>query len=252
MKLLICVPAYGGTVRVETMNSIALGMNHLLQNFPSIELKLFTLDLAEIARVRNIFVSLAMKEGHDAVVMLDSDMGVPHDAFSRLLASGHEVCGLTYPKRTIDLQRLHDLAQQGFEFEKARTLALTFICAGGFVHDQGKIEVKDGFLEMTELPGGCLFIRTSALERMWKEMPEIRQAKDITDLEERMGIERLIRCFDNIPRGKTKLSEDLSFCYRWRSINGRIFGMVDAPVTHVGAMQFEGRYIDLLMASATS
>ncbi|MBN9479310.1 MAG: hypothetical protein J0I52_03655 [Bordetella sp.] len=252
MKLLICVPAYGSTVRVETMNSIAVGMIHLQQQMPHVEIRLFSVDMAEIARVRNLFASLAMKDDFDALLMVDSDMGIPPETFARLLASGHEVCGLTYPKRQIDLQKFHALAASGVDFEKAKVQALTFIAAGGFVHDNGQIQVTEGFLEMRELPGGCLLIRTSALHRMWREIPKIRQTAHISDLEQQMGVEKLIRCFDNVNLDHTKLSEDLSFCHRWRSINGRIFGLVDVPVTHCGNMNYEGRYIDLLMATAKS
>ncbi|WP_392354410.1 hypothetical protein V8F63_02560 [Brevundimonas sp. LF-1] len=167
-----------------------------------------------------------------------------------MLASGHEVCGLTYPKRQIDLHKFHELAAAGVDFDGAKIQALTFIAAGNFVHENGQIQVQDGFLEMTGLPGGCLLIRTSALRRMWKEIPKIRQTEHISDLEGKMGIENLIRCFDNVNVGNTNLSEDLSFCHRWRSINGRIFGLVDVSVTHCGGMNYEGRYIDLLMSTA--
>lgn len=252
MKLLICVPAYGSTVRVETMNSIAVGMIRLQQQMPHVEIRLFSVDMAEIARVRNLFASLAMKDGYDALLMVDSDMGVPPDTFARLLASGHEVCGLTYPKRQIDLQRFHALAAAGVDFDAARVQALTFIAAGGFVHDNGKLQIIEGFLEMNELPGGCLLIHTSALKRMWKEMPKIRQTTHVSDFEKQMGLDQIIRCFDNVNLDHTKLSEDLSFCHRWRSINGRIFGLVDVPVTHCGNMNYEGRYIDFLMANAAT
>lgn len=252
MKILFCIPAYGSQVRIETAMSAASGVMHLAQNIPGSEVKMFAVDMAEIARVRNLFASLMLHEEHDALIMLDSDMGVPPDTFTRLIRSGHEVCGLTYPKREIDLQRFYNSARAGAEFEAARVGALNFIAAGAFIHNNGTIDIKDSFIEMRELPGGCLVIRRSALEKMWKAIPSIRQTEGISDVEGQMGMTKIIRCFDNIQKGNVKVSEDLSFCRRWREIGGQIHALFDVPVAHYGHMKFEGAYSAQLMAGATN
>lgn len=252
MKILLCVPAYGSQVRVETALAMATGVMHMNQNIPGAEIKIFTMDMAEIARVRNLFASLILQEQYDVLLMLDADMSVPPDTFTRLVMSPHEVCGLTYPKREIDLQRFYDAAKSGAEFEAARVGALNFICANGFVHNNGSVDIRDSFLEMQEIPGGCMMIRRTALEKMWAKIPSIRQTKEISDIEAVSGLTRIIRCFDNIQEGNTKFSEDLSFCRRWRLIGGQIFALFDVPVAHFGHMKFEGAYSAQLMARATN
>jgi hypothetical protein len=251
MRLLFCVPAYGSTVRVETMNSVAVGMMHLTNAFPGIEIRLFIIDMAEIARVRNLFASMALQEEFDAVIMIDADMGIPPEVFPRLLASGYDVCGMTYPKRKIDLERFHQLAAEGHPFDIAHMGALEFISAGAIVQVGGEVKIENGFVEMGELPGGCLLIRGAALKKLWREMPDIRQLKHVNDIEARMGVTKLLRCFDNLTENGTKVSEDLSFCRRWKSLGGKIYGLIDAPIAHYGSMKFEGRFMDLLMANAT-
>ncbi|NBB63520.1 hypothetical protein GVN18_30100 [Pseudomonas sp. ODNR1LW] len=249
MKILFCIPAYGGSVRAETMISVSTGVIHLSQNFPSAEIRLFTINMAEIARVRNIFASMLL-DGYDALFMLDSDMGVPADTFSRLLASGHDVCGLTYPRRQIDLAKFHKLAQQGLALDKCQTGALSFIAAGGFVHNNGQIDIREGFLEMNEIPGGCMLIRKSAVELLWTKAPNLRQTQNISDMEADLGLKRLIRCFDNIQDGHSKYSEDISFCRYYRKAGGKVFALIDVSVAHHGDMKFEGRYSDLLLSGA--
>lgn len=252
MKILFCVPAYGSDVRVETAMALASGVMHITQTIPNAEVRLFAIDMAEIARVRNLFASMALQDGFDALLMLDSDMSVPPETFTRLLMSPYEVCGVTYPKREIDLERFRQLAAGGADLNACTAGALNFIAAGAFVHKDGRIDVKDSFLEMKELPGGCMMIRTSALKRMWKDIPAIRQTDHIGDIEERMGLKKLIRCFDNIQKGNSKFSEDLSFCRRWTGIGGQIFAIFDVPVAHFGHMRFEGKYSDFLMPRATN
>lgn len=252
MKILLCVPAYGSQVRIETALSMATAVMHLSQNIPGAVVKIFTMDMAEIARVRNLFASVMLKEEHDVLLMLDSDMSVPADTFTRLVMSPHEVCGLTYPKREIDLQRFYEAAKSGAEFEAARVGALNFICANSFVHKDGTVDIQNSFLEMEEIPGGCMMIRRSALEKMWAKIPAIRQTQDIGDIEAVTGLTRIIRCFDNIQHGSAKFSEDLSFCRRWREIGGQIFALFDVPVAHFGHMKFEAAYSAQLMARATN
>ena len=250
MRVLFCCPAYGSQVRVETMLTVASAVMHMSQNIPGIEIKMFAIDMAEIARVRNLFASMAMEEGHDALIMLDSDMSVPPETFTRLLLSNHEVCGLTYPKRQIDLAKFHELAASGVEFEAARIASLSFISANAFVHRNGDIDIRESYVEMQELPGGCLVIRKGVFEKMWSKIPSIRQAKDVYDVEQTLGLTRLIRCFDNIQNGTMKFSEDISFCKRWTSIGGKIHALFDVPVSHYGHMKFEGSFQANLMARA--
>jgi hypothetical protein len=250
MKILFCIPAYGGSVRAETMLSVSTGVIQLSKNFPAAEIQLFTVNMAEIARVRNVFASMLLNKGFDALFMLDSDMGVPPDTFSRLLASGYDVCGLTYPRRQIDLAKFHQLAQAGKDLDACRTEALSFIAAGSFIHKDGQIDIREGFLEMNEIPGGCMLIRRAAVELLWKKMPQLRQTQNINDMEADLGLEKLIRCFDNIQEGPTKFSEDISFCRYYRKAGGKIMALIDVSVAHYGDMKYEGRYVDLLLAGA--
>lgn len=252
MKLLFCIPAYGGSVRAETMIAVSTGVIQLSKNFPTAEIRLFTINMAEISRVRNIFASMVLNDGYDALFMLDSDMGVPPDTFSRLLASGHDVCGLTYPRRQIDLNQFHALAQSGQSYEACHTGALSFIAAGSFVHRDSQIDIREGFLEMNEIPAGCMLIRRAAFELLWQKMPRLRQTQNISDMEASLGLSRLLRCFDNIQEGATKYSEDISFCRYYRQVGGKVFALIDVNVAHYGDMKYEGRYSDFLLAGAQS
>jgi hypothetical protein len=244
MRILFCVPAYGGSVRSETMQTVASGLLSLAK--AGHEVRLFSVDMAEISRVRNLFASLALQEKWEALIMVDADMSFPDTVFNQMVDSGYDVCGLTYPKRTIDLERFHAAAQAGKTLEVSTIEGLTFIVPDGFVHDGGKLNIQKGFVEMKGLPAGCMLIRLKVLETMWKKLPEIHQTTRIDGLESSLGLKALIRCFDNIKAHDTNFSEDLSFCMRWKALGGRIHALADASVTHHGFMKFEGKYLDWL------
>jgi hypothetical protein len=52
--------------------------------------------------------------------------------------------------------------------------------------------------------------------------------------------------FDPYHTGRKKLSEDLSFCQRWRDIGGRVFVIPDIRMGHIGLKTFTGSFADWL------
>ena len=52
--------------------------------------------------------------------------------------------------------------------------------------------------------------------------------------------------FDLIESDGVMLSEDLSFCARWRAMGGQVHAMNSAHVGHVGAFVYRGSFFDKL------
>lgn len=249
-RILFCVPAYGGSVRSETMVTVSHGI--ALLKDAGYEVRLMSMDLAEISRVRNIFASIAMEENYDILMMVDADMSFPSDVFTAMAGSRHDVCGLMYPKRNLDVQAFYAAASAGRSLQDAVTAGLDFILGDNFVLTDGQLKVDRGFLEMVAVPAGGMMIRVSALRRLWEGMPDIRQTEGIDPYERSLGIKNYIRCFDNIMKDGRGFSEDISFCIRWRELGGKVNGLVDVMVAHHGQMRYEGRYLDSLLARAAT
>jgi hypothetical protein len=250
LKVLMCVPAYGGSVRIETMRTVSEGMISILGQFPGTSMSLMCIDLAEIGRVRNMFASALLDQGHDVAFMVDADMSFPAGVFAALLKSEHEVCGLTYPKRQIDLEAFYQGAQSGLTLEECRHRGLTFIAHDDVVLQDGKIEIRNGFTEMRSLPGGCLMIRRSAVERIAKEHPELIRQVDPGSAEASVRLTRVVGCFDAVTYQGKLASEDISFCHRWRAIGGKVMVLADIDVNHHGQMAFQGNYFKSLALTA--
>ena len=43
-----------------------------------------------------------------------------------------------------------------------------------------------------------------------------------------------------------RLSEDYSFCHRWRQCGGEVWANISHPITHVGLHRYAGRYQDAM------
>lgn len=250
LKVLMCVPAYGGSVRIETMRTVSEGMISIMGQFPGTTMSLMCIDLAEIGRVRNMFATALLDQGHDVAFMVDADMSFPAGVFAALLKSEHEVCGLTYPKRQIDLEAFYNGAQSGLTLEECRHRALTFIGHDDVVLHDGRIEIRNGFTEMRAIPGGCLMIRRRVVERIAEAHPELIRPADPGSAEANVRLTRVVGCFDPWTHNGKMASEDISFCHRWRAIGGKVMAMPDIDVNHHGQMAFQGNYFKSLALTA--
>ena len=149
MKIALAVPAYRQTVAVQTayawaqdaMTALEMGWRPLL----------LTVDCHGVARARNQFVEIAMKEGARLLLMMDSDTfptppwGGLKDMWAAMTETGAAVVGAAYPMRNgnvmccnpvkpgevyeadkvgtgymlIDLVKLRDLPKPWFVYEVA-------------------------------------------------------------------------------------------------------------------------------------
>jgi hypothetical protein len=81
---------------------------------------------------------------------------------------------------------------------------------------------------------------------MLRELPDIidERSPKTFSLSKKLG--RVIRAFDFLTVDGMRLSEDFSFCHRWREkCGGEIWANISHEITHVGIRQFRARYSDV-------
>ena len=102
---------------------------------------------------------------------------------------------------------------------------------------------KKGFIEVDGVGAGVLLIQRGAIEQMLKKLPNLSDKGAPKTSPLARNLDRLIRAFDPITTDAGRLSEDFSFCHRWRNeCGGEIWASTDRKITHVGLHHFEGRY----------
>ena len=104
MKVFIATPTIASTMQVETTLSIVNMVNELRDAGHGADW--FNYDGAYVTRARHILASQFLaRADFTHLLFLDSDIGVPKGAITRLLQTGHEVIGLACPLRHFDIAR---------------------------------------------------------------------------------------------------------------------------------------------------
>lgn len=210
---MIAAPAYDGTITVWHASSLSetckLGITK--------DINVFCIYMsydALVQRARNDIVQLALDTGVDDLVFIDADVDwKPKDFFKLLDYDVDIVCGV-YRKKSDNDQYPVKLKNGGYHIE-----------------DNGLIEV-DG------LPMGFTRITKRALEVIWKESREYREPHK----------EKPIRMiFDiSISEDGELVSEDISFCKKWKSAGGKLYIDPSIELAHVGTKRWIGNFLEYI------
>ncbi len=175
------------------------------------------------------------------LLFIDADMGFDPQAVVQMLALNKPLAGVIYPKRQIDLGRLAALAAQGENAERAIASAHEFIQRP----IRGRTARRDkGFVEVEACGTGLMLIRRDCIETMLQKMPELSHRQSGRGSPFSRDLARMIRAFDFLTVDGARLSDDYSFCHRWRQCGGEIWAGADQTITHVGPYHFRARFSD--------
>lgn len=201
---------------------------------------------AEIDVVRNLIAAHFLRSDADMLLMLDADQGVSVEVLARMIDLNKPVVGCVYPRRAyhwggVEPGAAKDLSQLLYQ-------AYRFV---GFLEEDesGRATIIDGFAKAEYVGTGIFLVRRAAFETLMRQYPELKgrgfnvnQLPDCGD-DGRWGFFNRIEQEDGAP-----ISEDISFCRRWREGGGEIWAEVTANTTHVGLHEFNGNYLDFLTA----
>jgi len=171
------------------------------------------------------------------LLFVDADIGFAVEQVARMLRFDEDVVAGMYPLKLIDwghggLAR----AQAGEALETAPLRYVGTPCEGAARRE------RDGFVTGQYAGTGFMLIKRAVLERMILAYPQTRYvaAHIGTDFSDSAHKYALFDCMIE-PESGHYLSEDYTFCRRWRDIGGEIWLDTHGRLTHVGAYDFEGR-----------
>lgn len=225
-NVMIFVPAYGNNVSSHTLMSIAQLQVALMTR--GLGVGVSALSRPDIEELRNIALSVWYDQYPDwtHLLMVDSDMGFPSEMVLDMVAFGQPVVGAVYRHKSDNV---------------------SWVYSGLGKDTIG--DVRGPFVELEGVGAGVLLITRGAIDEMIRKLPEIvdermaRMGGGVDADKQMMGQKRLIRAFDKIkdPEFGT-VSEDLSFCRRWRQCGGKVWGAAGYDVQHVGMKVYEGNF----------
>jgi hypothetical protein len=215
MTIMIAVPAYGGSVRRECLTSVA----QLAWTFPGGQLA--TIDRNDISVVRDVLAAefLASKNSH--LLFIDADMECSPQTVIKMVKMDKPLIGSIYRKRT--------------------TRELLFAVNG----EPRNIDTTTGLCEVDGIGMGLCLIQRSVFTRL------IETGKIATF---KRGLHKLPpnsvhRFFQQIAPSDDadELSEDNSFCYRWRTFcGGTVHALAGENIGHIGDFNYRRNYLEFL------
>lgn len=171
-------------------------------------------------------------------------------AIDGMLASGHDFVGAPYPRKKVMWDRIAAEIDGAPMVTAATVQALAYDYPyrfGDAAEGGAMIEVVNGCVEVDAMAFGFTLTSRACLERLWKAFAPTLSFGDVIDdrLYWTVALFQLL-----LPQQSATapyaidplLSEDYSFCQRWRDIGGKVqmYVGVGSPLHHVGAHVFRG------------
>ncbi len=237
-NILIATPCYGGLMTHVYVHSLLKLMSAAGKYGFSAGLLTAAHD-SLITRSRNALVKSFLESPTATHLMfIDADIGFEPEAVHRLLSLGEEVAAGMYPLKVVDWSKMSASARAGMSPEALRLSGMHFVgvpCSGSEREERG------GFVTGKYAGTGFMLIRRSAIERLVAAFPETRYRTMHTYPAQPAGAPyyNLFDCMIDPETGEY-LSEDFTFCHRFRKLGGKVWLDTESRLCHVGAMEFRG------------
>jgi len=213
-NVFVFIPSFRGSISSTTFETSHRLMSSLMAK--GIPASVGTYSWPDIAELRNMILSVwyDTMPGSSHLLFVDDDMGFPPELVLDMLTFNEPVVGAIYPKRSIS----------------------RIWCGSGV--EAG--EYRPGFIEVEGVGAGVLLIQREAISRMTERYPELIGDYMTIDEMAVIGAKRTLKFFDCIEMPTGKVSEDISFCRRWRAIGGSVWANVAYEIQHTGPYTFSG------------
>jgi hypothetical protein len=170
------------------------------------------------------------------LMFIDADISFEPDQFFRLLEADKDFVAGLYPVKTIDWEAVPRRVVQGEKLDAAGLTYVGTLCTGTELR-------RDGDFVTAKYAGtGFQLIQRSVFDKLIEAHPELHFKKMHTLGKQVPQSDRLYALFDCLidPETGEYLSEDYSFCRRWRALGGEIWLDTKSKLTHSGVQAFRG------------
>ena len=237
-RVYLATPAYGATFCGEYVRSLFM----LMRSRPKVstEFLFYYFDYADVVTARNYLVSDFFFNHPQCthLLFIDDDMGYDASLIFEMLDLNEPVVGTIYPKRRVDLKKLHASGELPFETALAR--------ASDFIGEERKpFERKGEFRSVNYCGTGIMLIARACIEEMIRKLPDLVDTKRFKLMPYAERFTRFLTPFDKLRTDAFELSEDFSFCRRWVvECGGKIWAHPGSNIRHVGQMTYGAKYTD--------
>jgi len=240
--IVIATPCFGGMVSQGYMLSVIRLMSYAKSAGFDVSLCLLGYD-ALISRARSTLVAAFLDNpAATHLLFVDADIGFEPQQVERLLRLDKDFTGALYPLKSIDWDLIPQRCVTGGE--GVPHAALSYV--GTFCPEAERKQDSD-FVTGIYAGGGFQLLRRNALEKMIAAYPQthfrsvhgMQMSGTRRDTSHSANLYALFDCIID-PETGAYLSEDYSFCLRWRRTGGEIWLDTTSKLTHTGPYEFVG------------
>ncbi len=236
IHLFVATPCYGGLVTQRYMQSICALLDYGNTNGIAVSVELLGYD-SLITRGRNTLVTTFLDTATATHLMfIDADIGFTPDQVGRMLAFDEPLTAGAYPLKILHYdQAVIDRVRAG---EGLDTAQLRYV---GAPSEGAAKEERDGFVAADFAGTGFMLIKRAVLEEMMLAYPETRFTATHNRATPNPSPNQyaLFDCIIEKESGHY-LSEDYTFCKRWRAIGGKVWLDSQSQLMHIGPHEFVG------------
>jgi hypothetical protein len=235
--VLIATPCFGAMVHQGYMLSILGLLSGGTQGGFDVSLALLGHD-SLITRSRNTLLARFLATpGATHILFIDADISFEPSQIGRMLATDKELVAGIYP---LKVARWDPAARErmlrGESLAAAPLLYVGQACLGAEAAREGD------FVTGTYAGSGFMLARRDMVERMAAAYPETRYrhiGADTPGMPDGAVCHALFDCSID-PETGTYLSEDFTFCRRWRALGGKLWLDTAGRLVHTGAHDYVG------------
>ncbi|TPL88510.1 hypothetical protein [Mesorhizobium sp. B2-3-12] len=239
IKINLALPVYGAAYKSVFVRSLFAALTH--KSLSSYAFTLSEIEYTDIPFSRNYLLTNFYYNKPDCshILMIDSDMGFSPDLIAAMLALEKPVVGTLYPRRLVDLRKLHSLSK--LPFEKAFARSLEFV--GTIIEPRQEMR---GFVRVSLCGTGVFLVSRDCVTEIIEKLPETVNRSRYKNNKYTAQFDSFLTPFSKIVTPDVDLPTDFSFCHRWaQQCGGEIWACFDRKVAHAGDLTVSAAYSEL-------
>jgi hypothetical protein len=238
--IFIATPTSGGSVKTDYVTSL-MGMVSRL-HAKGVRTTYANVDAADVSEQRDALAHECLK--HAAITHLlfvDGDMRFPSGLCGTLLSFDLPFVGTVYARRKLSLEAIEQHLKTVSSLRDAEALAYEF----NVRPQRSSVMISQGLCEVEGFGLGFALIRRDCLTTL-------AESGTVPIYPSRYVNDDVHRFFGRLQLADgSLLSEDYSFCRRWRQCGGQVFAYAMAEIEHVGDFRYGVPFIERLRAGSS-
>lgn len=237
--LLIAIPVYGGICYMDFMLSVMSLTKELDRQNLKYDIKTIQSE-SLITRARNGFVSIFMNNpNYSKLLFLDCDLIFDVETIARMINSNYPIVGASYPKKALNWNKVKHFADKCDENElQARATDMNYNFK---YYNNNQVKIKNGFVEVEDVPTGCMLIDKRALSIIINKHRHFHYLNNVGGYGQANNFYDLFQTGVVEVKGKRiYLSEDYYFCHLARQCGLSLWLDCNSTLIHIGRYNYQG------------